>query len=128
MSKYEKGQIVKGTVSGIEPYGIFIRIDECYNGLIHISEVSDSFVRDPAYFVSLGEIINVKILEISEENHQMKLSIKHILYREGQKRNRKRVIETKTGFRTLAYKLPIWIDQNLKNAQKMKNKINSIDK
>lgn len=125
MEKYEKGKIIKGTVSGIEPYGIFIHIDEYYNGLIHISEVSTGFVRDPAYFVSIGETINVKILDVNEKSHQMRLSIKDISYRQYSRRKRRQIVETKSGFRTLAYKLPIWIDENLKNA---KNQLNSIDK
>lgn len=125
MEKYEKGKIIKGTVSGIEPYGIFIHIDEYYNGLIHISEVSKRFVRNPAYFVNIGEIINVQILEINEQQHQMRLSIKNISYRDQPKKRRRQIVETKSGFRTLAYKLPFWIDENIKNA---KNKINSIDK
>lgn len=125
MGNYEKGRIIKGTVSGIEPYGIFIHIDEYYNGLIHISEVSTGFVRNPSSFVSMGETINVQILDIDEQKHQMKLSIKNIMYREHLKRKRKPIVETKSGFRTLAYKLPLWIDENLKNA---KNQVNSIDK
>lgn len=125
MEKYEKGKIIKGTVSGIEPYGIFMRIDEYYTGLIHISEVSTGFVRDPGHYASVGETINVQILDIDEEQYQMRLSIKNISYRDKPKRKRRQIVETKSGFRTLAYKLPFWIDENLKNA---KNKINSIDK
>ena len=37
---YQKGDIVKGVVSGIEPYGIFVKVDSDYSGLIHISEIS----------------------------------------------------------------------------------------
>lgn len=125
MEKYEKGYIVKGIVSGIEPYGIFMRVGEYYTGLIHISEVSTKFVKDPASFVSVGETINVQILDINEKEHQMKLSIKNISYREPLKKRRKQIIETKTGFKTLAYKLPNWIKENLENT---KNKTNSIDK
>ncbi len=124
MEKYEKGKIVKATVSGIEPYGIFVHIDEYYTGLIHISEVSTGFVRDPARYASVGEAINVQILDIDEKECRMKLSIKNINYRNHSKKPRRQIIETKSGFHTLAYKLPFWIEENLKNA---KNKINSID-
>ena len=117
MEKYEKGKIIKGTVSGIEPYGIFVNIDEYYTGLIHISEVSTGFVRDPAHFANVGETINVQILDIDEKECQMKLSIKNISYRDRAKRRRRQIIETKSGFKTLAYKLPFWIDENLKKVQ-----------
>ena len=39
MGKYEKGKIVKGVVTGIESYGVFVSFDEFYTGLIHISEL-----------------------------------------------------------------------------------------
>ncbi len=124
MKKYEKGDVIKGKVSGVEPYGIFVQIDEYYSGLIHISEVSDKFVRNPSNYATLGETINVKILDINENKHQMKLSIKNISYRDLPYR-RKPITETKSGFKTLAYRLPNWIEENLKNAKK---EINSIDK
>ena len=46
MCKYYKNEIVEGCVTGIEKYGIFITLDEYYSGLIHISEISDGFVKD----------------------------------------------------------------------------------
>ena len=125
MEKYEKGKVIKATVSGIEPYGIFVQIDEYYSGLIHISEVSSKFVRHPSFYATIGENINVEILDINEVTHQMKLSIKNISYRDKAYRRRKQIMETKSGFKTLAYKLPTWIDENLKNAKK---ETNSIDK
>ena len=44
MSKYKKGRVVSGVVTGIEKYGVFIGLDEFYSGLIHISEISHGFV------------------------------------------------------------------------------------
>lgn len=125
MEKYEKGKIIKVTVSGIESYGIFVHVGEYYSGLIHISEISTGFVRNPADFVSIGETIDAEILEISEEEKQMKLSIKNLNHHNSSKKNRRQISETKAGFKTLAFKLPIWIEENLQNT---KNKINSIDK
>ena len=51
MSKYENGKIVVGCVTGIENYGIFVSLDEYYSGLIHISEVSNKFVKDILFFL-----------------------------------------------------------------------------
>ena len=67
MGEFKVGNIVYGTVSGIEKYGIFINLNEYYSGLIHISEVSDSFVRNICDYVTMGETIKVKILEVDEE-------------------------------------------------------------
>lgn len=114
MSKYKKGRIVKGVVSGIEKYGIFVKFDEFFNGLIHISEVSHSFVKDVHTYVSIGDIIYVEILDVDEQTSQLKLSIKNINYRKKPSVNRRKIVETSLGFKTLQQMLPIWIEKNLK--------------
>ena len=76
MSKYKVGSVVEGTVTGIESYGVFISLDEFYNGLIHISEISNGFVKNINDFVTLGETIKVKVVEVDEDLGQVKLSIK----------------------------------------------------
>jgi len=124
MTDYENGSIIEATVSGITEFGIFVRIADDYTGLIHISEISSKFVREPNKYVEESEIIKVQILEVNKIKKQMKLSIKNIDYKKSGSK-RKKIIETKQGFKTLSYKLPFWIEENLKNN---KNKINSIDK
>ena len=47
MNQYKKGEIVTGCVTGIEKYGIFVSLDDYYSGLIHISEISSFFVKNP---------------------------------------------------------------------------------
>lgn len=125
MQKYQEGEIVRGLVSGIEPYGVFVKIDEDYSGLIHISEVSNRFVQNISDYVKLNEIIKVKILSIDEKNNQLTLSIKDIPYKLHNNGKKRKIIETKQGFKTLAYKLPFWIEENVKNHKKH---LNSIDK
>lgn len=112
MSKYKKGLIIKGQVTGIEKYGIFLNIDAFYNGLIHISEISDDFVRNIGDYVSIGEIINAKIIEIDEENLQLKLTIKGVNYKNLKKPNK--IKESKNGFQPLKDKLQEWIDEKMK--------------
>lgn len=112
MSKYKSGEITVGCVTGIEKYGIFVSLDEYYSGLIHISEISSSFVRNIHDYVKVGETINVKILEEDEINHRVKLSIKDIDYKINKKRNRQ-IEETKSGFSTLKYMLNIWIEEKM---------------
>lgn len=116
---YKKGDIVKGIVSGIEPYGVFVKINEDYSGLIHISEISNKFVKNISDYVKQNEIINVKILDIDYNTNHMNLSIKDIPYRSQNCRKRKKIIETKLGFKTLAYKLPFWIKENIENYKKI---------
>ena len=125
MPKYVKGKITKGTVTGIESYGAFVSFDEYYTGLIHISEISNGFVKNIDEFLKIGDTIYTQILEVDEERSQLKLSIKNITYKVDTKKEKKKIVETKTGFKTLGYKLPFWIAESL---EKMKNNTNSIDK
>lgn len=123
MTKYEKGKIVKGTITCIEPYGAFMSFDEFYTGLIHISEISRGFVRDITDFVNVGDHIYVEILDVDSEEAHLKLSIKNIQYRMNGKPRKKRIIETESGFNTLAKNLPIWVDKKLKSIKKAENPI-----
>ena len=118
MSKYEKGKIVKGIVSGIESYGAFVTFDEYYTGLIHISEISHSFVKNITDYVNIGDTIYTEILEVDNEMNHLKLSIKNIKYKPQHKKKLKKIKETKQGFKTLAYKLPKWIEKNIEIIKK----------
>jgi len=117
MSKYKKGKIIRGTVTGMESYGVFVSCDEYYSGLIHISEISHGFVKNVANYVTIGDVINVEILDIDEEQGQLKLSIKNIDYKKRSQVPRKKIQETPLGFKSLAYKLPIWIKEALETSR-----------
>lgn len=112
MGKYEKGKIVTGSVTGIEKYGIFVSLDEFYSGLIHISEISNGFVRNINDYVNVGETILVKILEIDEEHSHLKLSIKNLNYRVSLK-VRQTIVEVGKGFLPLQENLDRWIDEKM---------------
>lgn len=116
MNEYKKGDIIKGQVSGIEKYGIFINVDAYYDGLIHISEISNDFVRDIKDYVDIGETIYTKIIEVNDKNLQIKLSIKDIDYKIKRKPNR--VVESKNGFNPLAEALPNWVENKIKEINK----------
>ena len=118
MSKYEKGKIIKGIVSGIESYGAFVKFDEFYTGLIHISEISHGYVKNITDYLNIGDTIYVEILEIDEQTTHLKLSIKNINYKPRRIKKNKKIIETKSGFKTLAYKLPRWIERSLDSIKK----------
>lgn len=118
MSKYEKGKIIKGVVSGIESYGAFVSFDEFYTGLIHISEISHGFVRNITDFLNIGDTIYVEILDIDKETNHLKLSIKNIKYKPQRIKKQKKIKETQSGFKTLAYKLPKWINESMEKITK----------
>ena len=125
MSKFKKGKIIRGTITGIESYGAFVSCDDYYSGLIHISEISHGFVKNITDFVNIGDIIFTEILDVDEELGQLKLSIKNIEYKNKHAIKRKKIKETGMGFKTLEYHLPFWIEESLK---KIENRTNSIDK
>lgn len=111
--KYKKNDIVKGKVTGIEDYGIFVLLDDNITGLIHISEISSAFVRNVSDYVEIGEIIYAKVLETDEENRKVKLSLKRF---ENQNDTKKLhpIKETESGFAELKKSLDKWIDKKEK--------------
>lgn len=71
------GSISEGTVSGITNYGAFVKLKDGREGLVHISEISPSFVRSVADFLRVGQELNVKVLGINKRG-KLDLSIKQI--------------------------------------------------
>lgn len=76
IAKYKVGDIVKGVVQKVVPYGAFVRIGEGLNGLIHISELSSQLVKNPEDIVKVGDEVDVKILSISSTERHLGLSLK----------------------------------------------------
>ncbi len=71
----EVGAIVEGTVSGLTKFGAFIDLEDSKKGLVHISEVSSRYVEKVEDFLSVGQKVKVKIINI-EGNDKISLSIK----------------------------------------------------
>ncbi|MCL4393154.1 S1 RNA-binding domain-containing protein [Patescibacteria group bacterium] len=78
ISKYKVGQIIKGTVQKIVDYGVFIKIEEGINGLIHITELSDTHFNDINDIVKVGDELNLKVLSISPVERHLGLSLKKV--------------------------------------------------
>lgn len=101
------GEIVKGEITAIKPYGAFVKIDNNYIGLVHISEFSDNFVRSIEDYVSVGDVIDLKILKVNDE----KLSLS---YKALHKRKKRYNIQLKAGFAPLKNQLRNWIQNYFK--------------
>ncbi len=84
--EFEEGDLVKGTVTGLQPYGAFVRLDEDLEGLVHVSEMGDGDRVDPQDDLEEGEEVGVKVLSIDEEEHQIDLSMQ--AYRQARQRQR----------------------------------------
>ena len=70
-----KGQILQGKVSGITNFGAFVQVGEGVTGLVHISEVADSFVKDINEFLKIGDEVKVKVLNV-DDSGKIGLSIR----------------------------------------------------
>ena len=73
---YMPGQIVKGKVTKITNFGVFVELEEDLEGLLHVSELADHKVENPQDVVKVGEEIEVKILRVDSEERKIGLSLK----------------------------------------------------
>lgn len=114
---YVSGQIIEGVVTGIQPYGAFVFVDEHTTGLIHISEISEYFVKDVNQYMNIGDHIRVKIIDV--DGDQLRLSLKALRHSNNRKekmyRQQKLLPPNIIGFNSLQAMLPIWIKEKTKH-------------
>ncbi|MCC3355721.1 S1 domain-containing post-transcriptional regulator GSP13 [Bacillus sp. REN16] len=123
--KIEVGSVIKGKITGIQPYGAFVALDENTQGLVHISEVTHGFVKDINEHVKVGDEVEVKVLSINEEAGKIGLSIratqeapeKPVAQRAAKPKKRpaqqaQASSDSQQGFNTLKDKLEEWIEQS----------------
>ena len=70
------GMVLTGTVRNVVDFGAFVDIGVHQDGLVHISQLSDSFVRSPSQVVKVGDIVNVTVLEVDEKKKRIALTMK----------------------------------------------------
>ncbi|BAO06234.1 MULTISPECIES: CvfD/Ygs/GSP13 family RNA-binding post-transcriptional regulator [Enterococcus] len=114
---YRIGEIIKGKITGIQPYGAFVSLDEETQGLIHVSEVQSGYTKSIHTLLKVGQPVTVQIIDIDEYSNKISLSLRtlekkvpSIPYR------RKRYFTNKNkkiGFATIEKQLPIWIKEAL---------------
>ena len=114
---YKVGMTVYGKITGIKPYGAFVKFDDDVTGLIHISEISNGFVRNISHFVNVDEYVMVKVIDIDRQHKQLRLSFKALS--QNTRRYTKRVKflgmpDNIKGFGTIRDMMPEWIEGELK--------------
>ena len=72
----KEGMILTGTVRNVIDFGAFVDIGVKHDGLVHISELSDKFVKNPSDVVSVGDVVKVKVIKIDTERQKVGLSMK----------------------------------------------------
>ncbi|TDM03761.1 S1 RNA-binding domain-containing protein [Macrococcus carouselicus] len=115
MVKYRKGQFVKVKVTGIQPYGAFVETPDHVEGLIHISEVMNDYIHNLNVFLSVGQTVKAKILDVAADG-KLNLTLKENDYfrRQERKKEKKSVLDEisqdqSIGFESLRQKLPEWL-------------------
>ncbi len=72
----KEGMVLSGTVRNVIDFGAFIDIGVKHDGLVHISEMSDKFVKNPSEIVAVGDVVKVKVIKIDKERQKVGLSMK----------------------------------------------------
>ena len=113
MDEIKINDIIEATVTGIQKYGAFVSINDKYDGLIHISEISSGYVKNINDYIKIKDKIYAQVVDIDHENNKFKLSIKNIDYR-----NDGKIINTEDsyskGFEPLKEHLDLWINEKIK--------------
>ncbi len=120
--QYEAGQTVEGKVTGIQSYGAFVALDDETQGLVHISEVTHGFVKDINEYLSVGDTVNVKVIQVDEDKNKISLSIRAT--EEAPKKEQARPAKRKpqatsqaqdtAGFNTMKEQLEAWKKESTK--------------
>ncbi len=84
--KYQPGQLVKGAVTKITNFGVFIGLEDGLEGLLHISELSEDKIEDPETVVKVGDEIEVKVLRVDTDERKIGLSLKRVDWGEEQEK------------------------------------------
>ena len=119
--KYEIGQIILGKVTNVKPYALFLEFEDGTTGLLHISEISDSFIRDIEKYGSKGDEMKVMVVSIDENNGFLRVSYKRVPSEEAFSTHdnsvRNAPVTTSEDFKPLEEKLPEWIANTLAEAK-----------
>ena len=71
-----EGMVLNGTVRNVIDFGAFVDIGVKHDGLVHISEMSNKFIKNPLEVVSIGDVVKVKVISIDKERQKVGLSMK----------------------------------------------------
>ena len=76
MKDLKPGMVLTGTVRNVIDFGVFVDIGVHQDGLVHISQVADKFIRHPSEVVSVGDVVRVRVLEVDEKKKRIGLSMR----------------------------------------------------
>ena len=94
VSDLQKGMLVEGTVSNVTSFGAFVDIGVQQEGLVHISELSNRFVRDANQAVHVGQVVKAKVIGVDAATNRISLSIKALRVSENSRKRKKKPLKT----------------------------------
>ena len=78
MKDLKKGMVLQGTVRNVIDFGVFVDIGVHQDGLVHISQVCDRFIKHPSEVVSVGDVVTVSVLDVDEKRGRISLTMKNV--------------------------------------------------
>lgn len=122
--KYEINQLVIGKVTNVKPYALFMSFEDGVEGLLHISEISNNYIRDIEKFGSVGDEIKVKVLSVDKNNGFLRVSLKQVpneeAYSTHKNIQRNIPLVSENSFDILKENLPKWMEDTLKEIKENK--------
>ncbi|MDR0921369.1 MAG: S1 RNA-binding domain-containing protein [Lactobacillales bacterium] len=112
---YKIGDIIEGKITGIQPYGAFVYLDNDTQGLIHVSEIQAGYTKNIHSVIQVGQKVRTQVIDIDDYSKKISLSLRtleeHVapqsFYRKKYFTNKNK----KIGFRSIREQLPQWIDE-----------------
>ena len=74
--QFNVGDIVEGKITGITNFGVFVDIGVHQDGLVHISQICDKFIKHPSEVLKVGDVVNVKILSVDPKKNRISLTMR----------------------------------------------------
>ena len=78
MKDLKPGMTLTGTVRNVIDFGVFVDIGVHQDGLVHISQVCNKFIKHPSEAVAVGDVVKVVVLDVDEKKHRISLSMKQV--------------------------------------------------
>lgn len=116
--EYKIGNRVRGKVTGIQPYGVFVSLDDETQGLVHISELKHGFIKEIEDIVKVDDEVEVIVMDIDEYSKKISLSMRSLHKPNyhpfsNKKKNPRYGRRTGTEFESIRKQMPNWIDEAL---------------
>lgn len=114
------GQKVRGTITGIKPYGAFVSLENGTMGLIHISEIKTDYIDNIYHVLSVGQDVLVQVVDFDEFTQKASLSLRTLEEEKHHFQHRHRFSNSryKIGFKPLEEHLPIWTKEAIEYLNK----------